>query len=55
MVDFMEKDKSKTSAGNYEYLYRKYDEEVSICVKIPHAVAFRHQCKPQKQFADSGS
>ncbi len=29
--------------------------EVSICVTIAHTSAFRHQCKPQKQFSDFGS
>ncbi len=33
-----------------------YESEVSTCgKKTPHASAFRHQYKPQKQFANSGS
>ncbi len=45
----MEKAGSKKSMGNYENVFRKYNGEVCIYVKIAHATAFRHQCEPQKQ------
>ncbi len=48
-------DESKTFMRNYEHLYGKYIVKVSIYVKIGLAAAFRYQCEPRKQFADSGS
>ncbi len=48
-------DSREQKSVGYENLYGKYDGEVSIYVKIAHAAAFKHQCEPQKQFADSGS
>ncbi len=49
----MEKAESKTSAWNYENWFRKYDGEMTLCVKIVQAAGFRHQCELQQQFADS--
>ncbi len=49
----MESVSSKKYMGKYFYI--KHNTEVNIYVKIAHAAAFRHQCEPQKQFADIGS
>ncbi len=45
----------QTICEKYENFYGKYNAQMSIYVKIAHAAAFRSQCEPQKQFADSRS